>query len=213
MPAADDAIPIAFPNFLIRVDTPPMQVPVPEFIPGVGNQISIPGTSNMVPNLGHAGILFLSGQTGLTKYYEYGRYDPQALGIVKNRRVSDVQVTNGRPSARSLTTVLAEISAASGQRGLIMAAYIELKPGAFQSILAYANQRFVECQTNPNRAPYTLYGNSCNTFMRSVVVAGGAGMPQVIDPRPIGYIGRVREVYHDLDFKYPRSLTSTLLLM
>lgn len=213
MPAADVAIPIAFPNFLIHVETPPMQVPVPEFIPGVGNQVKIPGSNNMVPNLGHAGILFLSGQTGLTKYYEYGRYDPQELGIVKNRRVSDVQMTNGRPSARSLTTVLAEISAASGQRGPILAAYIELKPGAFQSMWAYANQRFVECQTNPNRAPYTLFTNSCNTFMRSVAVAGGADMPQVVDPRPIGYIGRVREIYHDLDFKYPKSLTSTLLLM
>jgi hypothetical protein len=213
MAAADVAIPIAFPNFLIHVETPPMTVPVPEFIPGVGNQINIPGSNNKVPNLGHAGILFLSGQTGLTKYYEYGRYDPQQLGVVKNRRISDVKVTNGRPSAQSLTTVLAEISGASGQRGPIVAAYIELQPGAFQSMWNYANSRDLECRTNPNRPPYALFSNSCNHFMRSVAVAGGANMPTVIDPRPIGYLGRVREVFHDLDFKYPKSLSSTLMLM
>lgn len=212
MTASDVAIPIAFPNFLIHVDTPPMVVPVPQIIPGVGNQINIPGSKNLVPNLGHAGILFFSGGTGLSKYYEYGRYDPKALGIVKNRRISDVKMVNGKPSGRSLIGILAEISAISGQRGPIMAAYIALRPGAFQSMLAYANQRFMECQVNPNREPYSLWSNSCNTFMRQVAVAGGAIMPSVVDPRPIGYIERVRVTYPDLDFVYPGSLTSGVVL-
>jgi hypothetical protein len=212
MPSADVAIPIAFPDFLIHVDTPAVTVPVPEIIPYVGNEIRIKADTHMVPNLGHAGILFFSGQTGLTKYYEYGRYDTAALGIVMNRRIPDLVLVNGKPTKQSLIKVLAAITGASGQKTTALAAYIELAPWAFQSMLAYANQRVMECQTNPNRAPYSLFTNSCNTFMRSVAIAGGAEMPMVIDPRPVGYIGRVREVYPDLDFKYPGSLESDVAL-
>jgi hypothetical protein len=213
MTAGDVAIPIAFPNFLIKVETPAMTVPVPECIPRMGNQIDIPATNNRVPHLGHAGILFFNGQTGLTKYFEYGRYDKAELGEVRIRKIPDVKMSNGRPTGRSLVDVLASISSQAGQHGPIVAAYIELKPTAFHLMFAYAWTRYVECKTNPNRAPYTLFWNSCNTFVQSVAIAGGAAMPRATDPRPIGYLEKVRAQYHKLDFTYPSTLSSTLLLL
>lgn len=45
-------------------------------------------------NLGHAGILLIDNKTGLTKYYEYGRYDSNNKGIVRTYRIPDVKIND-----------------------------------------------------------------------------------------------------------------------
>jgi hypothetical protein len=37
-----------------------------------------------VGGLGHAGGLMIDNKTGATKYYEYGRYDSEGKGLVRN---------------------------------------------------------------------------------------------------------------------------------
>src|SRR5689334_18310597 len=120
----DVVIPMVFPDYLIMVETPEVRIDVPDFLPFVPNEVKIPKSKSRVPYLGHAGVLFFDGPTGTTKYYEYGRYDPAAKGLVRKQRVPNVQFrTDGRPTAGSLKLVLATISRVSGQGGRLLGAY------------------------------------------------------------------------------------------
>lgn len=202
MPNNDVAIPIVFPDYLITVETPPIEVKVPDFLPGIDifpDRVRIPPTKQRIPHLGHAGILFIDGGSGTTKYYEYGRYDPAARGLVRKHNISNVLIgKNGKPTKKSLETVLAEISVKAGQRGKIQGAYIELPTGAFEKMLDYTSRRMSQ-NGNPHRAPYELFSNSCLHFMKQTAEAGGAYMPVVIAPQPAGYIIEVRFHRNELD--------------
>ncbi len=199
MAKRDVAVPIVFPDYLITVTTPRIEIDVP--FTDDEPEIVIPRRDRSVPQLGHAGILFIDGRSGLTKYYEYGRYDPPRLGWVRRKIIPNVRLASDfRPTAASLSTTLTRISYNSGQGGRILGAYIELPLGAFDRMLDYAQKRLAK-NDDPQREPYSLTGNSCLHFMKDVARAGGARMPSVWDPRPAGYIGRVRGDYPDLDFR------------
>lgn len=206
MASKDVAVPIVFPDDLIAVNTPPVRVDVPDFLPGVPDEVTIPATRNRVPYLGHAGILFFNGRTGLTKYFEYGRYDPAARGLVRRQPIPDVRIVpGGRPTGATLRSALSRIALLAGQGSRIVAAYIELDLGAFDRMLARAQTRMGD-NARPRRTPYDMFTNSCLHFVKEVADAGGAGMPTVRDPRPSGYIDRVRATFPDLDFRRPTSL-------
>ena len=87
----DVSIPIVFPNYLITVDTPPVRVDVPDWLPGIRDEVDIPSMRNRIPYLGHAGILFFSSQ-GESKYYEYGRYDRAAIGLVRRQGIPNLRL-------------------------------------------------------------------------------------------------------------------------
>jgi hypothetical protein len=66
----DIVIPIVFPDYLIHVDTPEVSVDVPDVIPWfdvMPKRVGIPKTTHKIPQLGHAGVLFIEGKTGMTK--------------------------------------------------------------------------------------------------------------------------------------------------
>lgn len=199
----DVAIPLVFPDYLIMVETPAVNID----LPGSMLDIKVPTFKNKVPYLGHAGILFINGRTGTTKYYEYGRYDPAAKGLVRRQSIPDVKIaTDGRPSAASLKLTLAKISRVSGQGGRLQGAYIELPQNAFEAMLKYATSRMAQ-NTDPKRPAYELLSNSCLHFAKDTAISGGADMPMVIDPRPAGYIARVRDDFPALDFNPPSGLS------
>lgn len=52
--------------------------------------------------LGHAGVFFINGKTGLTKYFEYGRYDPAGLGKVQKHSIPDALIRDGQVAHESL---------------------------------------------------------------------------------------------------------------
>jgi hypothetical protein len=206
----DIAVPIVFPDYLIMVETPEVSVDVPDLLPWADilpEKIKIPRSKSKVPYLGHAGILFIDGSKGTTKYYEYGRYDPAAKGLVRKQQISDVKIgSNGRPTKKSLEKVLGEISKKAGQGGKISGAYIELDPGSYLKMLGHADARFKK-NTDPKRAPYELLSNSCLHFMKEVAEAGGARMPSVIAPQPAGYIVQVQLQHNELDFDHSGQVT------
>ena len=173
----DDVVPIAFPDYRISV---------------LGQKL---------PNLGHAGILLIDDETGLTKYYEYGRYDEAGIGTVRQRTVPNAEIdpATSRPTQASMDRILRSISDQAGQRGDIRAAYID-NAADFDAMHAYAERR--EAQNgDPSRTPYSVWSNSCNTFMRDVAEAGGVDMPWIVlDRRPNGYIEKVRADHLNLDY-------------
>jgi hypothetical protein len=198
----DVAIPIVFPDYLIAVNTPPAQVQIPDLLPGIDilpPMIRIPGSNQRVPELGHAGVFFFNVQ-GVTKYYEYGRYDRAARGLTRRTPIHDVVIAEGgRPTAPSLRNALALVSARAGQRGRIMGAYIDLAAGGYKRMLRFCQARVAE-NGDPSRQAYDLLSRSCIHFVKDAVEAGGVDAPWMISPRPIDYIERVRDDYPNLDY-------------
>lgn len=196
----DIAIPIVFPDYLIAVGTPKQKFRIPDLIPNfdlLPNDVSVPEFKSKLPELGHAGILFIHGTKGTTKYYEYGRYAPQ--GIVRKLDVRDVNIAKGgHPTKESLIYTLSQISVKAGQGGRIMGAYIEV-PGKFDAMLTYADKRLKD-NRNPARKSYELLSNSCNHFMKGVLEAAGVSLPTMVDPRPNSYIQEIRSSFSDLDY-------------
>jgi hypothetical protein len=206
----DVAIPVVFPDYHIQVYTPEFGFNVPDLLPRVNvlpARLSIPASRQRMPYLGHAGILFIDGGNGSTRYFEYGRYDRAAVGWVQPWHISDVKLSKaGRPTRISMLQTLKEVALLAGQAGRISAAYIELDAGAFRKMDLYARSREIE-NRNARRTPYSLWANSCLHFMKATAEAGGASMPPVVAPQPAGYIVEVRLLHPDLDYRFSQSLS------
>jgi RHS repeat-associated protein len=155
-PMGLDSVILAFPDFIVHE------------IPILGSR-----------PWGHAGLLTIDNNSGRTHYYEYGRYDrPANRGIVrdyvpKNR----VQVKDGQVNRASLTKVLQEVSAHSGQPGRVEGAYVRTDDKQQGKISAYAEARMAD-NNNQRREPYDIQRHSCNDFPREAVQAGGIKVPE-----------------------------------
>ncbi|WP_444944606.1 hypothetical protein ACJJIK_07235 [Microbulbifer sp. ZKSA006] len=195
----DVVIPIVFPDYKIRVNVPRYKV---DILPWFDfDNFSTPKLSQKLSYLGHAGVLFINGKNGITKYYEYGRYDAENLGlVVKAKNLPDALVVNNRVDLGSLKRPLSFISRVSGQSGRIEGAYIEVE-GKYQAMLEYAEGRKKQ-NNNPNRKPYELDSYSCIHFAKETVEKAGVDTPIMIDPRPNSYIGELRDDFLDLDYTY-----------
>lgn len=199
----DVIIPIVFPDYKITVETPPVRVGVPDLLPFVDilpNEVRVPHTKNKVDNLGHAGVLFINGRSGLTKYYEYGRYDPAGKGWVKKiRNLSDVVIDqNGAISSPSLNAVLRTISNQAGKRGRISGVYIEIAD-KFDTVLEFATGRMA-LNSVADREPYGLFSYSCVHFIKDALEAADVDTPLMIDPRPVSYILELQDDYPSLEY-------------
>ncbi|CCY51719.1 MULTISPECIES: hypothetical protein [Bacteroides] len=66
--------------------------------------------ANGIPFTGHAGVLLINDKTGLTKYYEYGRYDKESKGLVRTASVPNVVIgKDGKPTTESLNKVMKQL--------------------------------------------------------------------------------------------------------
>ncbi|WP_050566696.1 hypothetical protein [Vibrio jasicida] len=105
----DYVIPIVYPDYLVAIP--------PEFQELWGVKIL-----DKKEQFGHAGALIINGKTGLSKYYEYGRYEQfGTLGGVNNVGISDAVIEDGRITESSLANIMSELSQDAGQGGRIEA--------------------------------------------------------------------------------------------
>lgn len=209
---ADLIIPIVFPDYKITVETPATRVQVPDMLPFVDilpNDIRVPHTRSKLDNLGHAGVLFINGKTGLTKYYEYGRYDPQKKGWVKKiRELADVRIEpSGAVNPQSLARVLGMVSRKAGHGGRISAAFIEVD-NKFDAVLQFVTKRMALNKV-PDRKEYDILSYSCVHFMRDAMRAAGLETPWMLDPRPNSYIREIQSNFTALEYS---PLTNTYSL-
>lgn len=123
--------------------------------------------ANGIPHTGHAGVLLINNQNGLTKYYEYGRYDKEKLGITRNLKIPDVKLKDGKPTPESLNKVLRSISKQAGHNGNIEGAYV--KSDNFTKMDSYAKDKIQE-NNDPQRKPYNIITNNCATFAEDVIL-------------------------------------------
>ena len=196
----DVVIPIVYTEYKIAV--PNTRFDLPKWMNDFG--VGDVQTPRKLADLGHAAALFVDGKTGLTKYYEYGRYRSDT-GEARRQAVPDLAVTReGAPVWASLRQVLKSTSAKGGQGGRITGAWIEA-PGKFEAMLDYCEAR-VKQNADAGREAYSLLFNSCNHFMKGVMEAAGLRTPVMVDKRPVSYIHEIRDLHPDLDYE-PRGDT------
>ena len=152
-------------------------------------------------NLGNSGVLLINNKTGLTKYYEYGRYDKEGKGEVRNIKISNVKIDkNGKPTTESLNKVMGELSKKAGQNGRIDGAYIE--SDKFENMDKYATIKENE-NSNPSRKTYSLTGNNCGTFAADVVNQDenvNKKAPIIVDPRPNSIVEEYQDKFKTITY-------------
>ena len=176
-PDGEDAVYIAFPDYEITVG------------------------KKKYKHLGHAGVLLIDNKTGLTKYYEYGRYDKEGKGEVRKITISNVKIgKDGKPTQESLNKVLKQISNKAGQRGRIEGAYVE--SDKFKEMDDYAKQKLNE-NSDPKRRSYSMFFNNCGTFADDVIKQDSEvkkKAPVILDPRPVSIIKEYQKKFTKITY-------------
>jgi hypothetical protein len=186
--AEKDKEPQTKPNDVIILTFPNMKI-------DIGNGTKISG-------LGHAGVLLIDNKTGLTKYYEYGRYESNK-GEVRHYSVSDVVIgKDGLPTPESLSKVMTEISTISGQGGDVQGAYV--KNEDFNGMNNYAQEKLQD-NSNPDRKSYSWYPpmNHCGTFSWKVAdSANDTSIPQSAQDAwtPITMMQALQRTYPNMEY-------------
>ncbi|MCP4686182.1 MAG: RHS repeat-associated core domain-containing protein [bacterium] len=146
-------------NPLLKVDPDGRDALAVTFVGyGVGTQVG------RLP-LGHSGITI--SKNGLTRYYEYGRYEPG--GAVRYRGpFSNFELgANGLPTKASLKKYLSQLTSVVGQNRPVESAYfINDQPDAMLDFLQ-------ERREDPSKqGAYDRFSNNCATFTEDVLEAG-----------------------------------------
>lgn len=162
-----------------------------------------------IDGLGHAGVLLIDNKTGVTKYYEYGRYDKDGKGLVRNVPISNVVLgKDGKPTVESLNKVLSQISQKSGQGGKIDGAYII--SDQFDAMNQYAKDKQSE-NSDPNRTPYSLMGNNCGTFAADCINQDKTvDQPHISNPTPTNIVDEYQEEGNSKVTYDPKAKTTTI---
>jgi len=146
-----------------------------------------------IPHTGHSGVLLINNKTGMTKYYEYGRYGSE-IGRARNVRVPNVIIKDGRPTNESLNNVLKTISKTSGDNGDINGAYV--KSDEFEAMQTYA-EGVVSEASNPNRTSYDIFTNNCATFAEDVITQDeSVKKPTIFIHTPVNTVEEYQEEGH-----------------
>ena len=128
--------------------------------------------------LGHAGVVLVDNNTGFTKYYEYGRYDPNNRFVIGEKlpaeegNIRNVEIPNaaigddGKPTSDSLKNIYDSLSRVAGNNYPVDASYHE---GAdFKKMDTYVNN----LAKDHNREKYSIPNNTCYSFKDRVINAG-----------------------------------------
>ena len=148
--------------------------------------------ANGIPFTGHAGTLLIDNKTGVTKYYEYGRYDKENKGLVRTVAVSNVVIgKDGKPTTESLNKVMKQLSDKSGHGGDIEGAYVI--SDKFKEMNDYAKSKMAE-NSDPNRKEYSITGNNCATFAEDVITQDkSVDKPGSIVNSPVNIVDEYQE--------------------
>ena len=148
--------------------------------------------ANGIPFTGHAGVLLIDNKTGLTKYYEYGRYDKEGKGLVRTVPVSNVVIgKDGKPTTESLNKVMKQLSDKSGHGGDIEGAYII--SDKFKEMNDYAKGKMSE-NSDPKRKKYSILSNNCATFAEDVITQDkSVDKPSSIINSPVNIVNEYQE--------------------
>lgn len=133
--------------------------------------------------VGHAGVLLIK-KDGLTKYYEFGRYDAAKKGEVRKVTIPDVTMSGGKPTESSLKAVLKELSSKSGRNGRIRAAlFLNMDFDAM-------NDLALKRMSGSGLDQYSASSFNCGHFAEQIVLAGNPKVdrPTILVPVPNNFV-------------------------
>ena len=115
--------------------------------------------------LGHSAVIAVDNNSGLTNYFEYGRYGGD-FGKVRQMSVPNLEMKDGRPTEKSIENLHKYISEHYGQNKTVDATYHN--DADFKKTVNFATERM----NDPNRKAYDKFDNNCKTFAAEAVKAG-----------------------------------------
>ena len=150
-------------DFAIPLVWPRQKITVPEayrFHDVVPEHVSI---------FGHAGIVIVKGETGFTRYFEYGRFGGSSGKIrpitIPNVKFVDRAIFGKAIEKGSLENLLSKLP---HERGAIMGTVLKASKNGFEDALT-----FIEDEGNGFRRNYKLANKNCYHFTQSVSNAMG----------------------------------------
>lgn len=197
----DFLIPIVFPDYEILVASE-------QTFDLFGINITTPKLK--APYLGHAGVMLINGETGLTRYFEYGRYPNNASDIPGNVRsvpIPNVKIVNSLITENSLKRTLSSISRKSGQNGRISG--VVIRGHFFEKGAAWLKERML-ANNSPKKLPYDLDNHNCMTFvidLAEFLQLDPSWRPPIVIPN--AYIEQFQLYEVDLDYDFS---TNTLIV-
>ncbi|ENM5730571.1 hypothetical protein AB7D55_002343 [Vibrio mimicus] len=190
----DFLIPVVFPDYQIEVvDEQSFDI--------WGVKVKRPQLK--APYLGHAGVILINGDTGVTRYYEYGRYqnyNSEIAGNVRKRGVPNASIVSGLITESSLLKVLHEVSLRAGQEGRISG--VVLRGSFFSEADSWLKEKLAQ-NNSPDKLEYDLFTNNCMTFVIDLADYLGldpAWKPPIVVPN--SYMEQFQLSEIDLDYDY-----------
>jgi len=154
--------------------------------------------SGHVPGLGHAGIVIIDNKTGVTKYYEYSRYDTLQRGETRRKPVPNIKIgIDGKPTEASMKNLMKFLSKEIGKGSKVEGAYI--RNDQYQKMIKYAETRRSQ-NIDPNRRSYNELTYNCMTFCYNVAESGGAATPPSLIDWPNQDIGALQQMYPSVHY-------------
>ena len=146
-------------------------------IPVVWPRYDITSGDQQLTGLGHAGIILVDGNTGFTRYFEYGRYDRDIngnlIGKVQTEPIPNLSIDSaGTIDRSSFESMIAHLSNVAGQGTVAQGTIIALSDGGYENALAFAEAALADPQAVLGE--YSIHDNHCYTFAKSVATAGGS---------------------------------------
>jgi len=95
-----------------------------------------------VGGLGHAGAVVVEGDTGATRYFEYGRYarddEGNLVGIVRSFKVSNLTITSDEIDKNSLRSMVVNLNGRAGANTPESGIIVSLLEGGYASAIEFA---------------------------------------------------------------------------
>ena len=122
---------------------------------------------------GHAGVILIEGDTGSTKYYEYGPYYKEGKGQVRTKDTPNVIIQDGTINGQSFDNLMRYINIEAGANTYPWFDISELDSNGYQKATNFANKSIID--PVGTLGEYNVFlDNHCYTFAKSVAEAGGS---------------------------------------
>ena len=150
-------------------------------------------------HVGHGGVILIN-RSGLTKFYDYGRYSPEgAHGRARRIVIPNVDMKGGQPTEESLKHLMSRLSARMQQQATgnppqrIRAAYFRTMN--FGKMNAFAKNWVLKSNRSspafdPTRKKYSIRSFNCGHFAETVILRGNPKVdrPWMLIPTPNNFV-------------------------
>jgi len=137
-----------------------------------------------LPGMGHTGVMVINDETGRVDYFEFGPYEPEKIGLVRQLERDLPNLERGKDGqwtqdslTRVFSTLAAELygqeTAVGPGPGRLHGFWFE--GGDYEAMMNFATN--YARAGDPDRARYAVYATNCADFASRTISAGGFHAP------------------------------------